>query len=486
MKRKNIFGICAFAAFILILQDWSLSGISVRTWLVYLVTAVGGLLWIEKRKKTKAGSRKKRTWEKLDYLLGICLIWNILQIVTDCIKMASCKESNILNIILVILFFLASMEKFSPIYLDTILICAFAVFTGLLWHFMIDASYTFGIQLLIKDEQALASFLLLINMIATGEYCRTDDKVKQRFYFIMSLTGYFLLFINRNVIGIVLMGVCFIIFLLAYEPHREFVKRVMQMAFVYFFLLSNMSLLVNYTTLIKVKCPYSVENGVYLDLIIALAGVFFFTYWDKLPEDEDRPLYELQNVMKWVLAGVCIILFLLMAMGKRLDGMEGLKGISVLQQFSTELRKYITKHNGTFYDVIGKHGIVGGIWLICTALVAIRKIQRQMLRKMVHPQLTTIFIMYLIQSAFFSQQLVTAPIYTVLMAAALYGSSRELVDDINIEKRLNKSSVKKKFLERDNATKSNIKKDSTKRDNTKKDNIKRLHEGKHHGKKKYK
>ncbi|MDE7285211.1 MAG: hypothetical protein K2N85_16755, partial [Lachnospiraceae bacterium] len=342
MKRKNIFGICAFAAFILVMQEWSLSGISVRTWIVYIITAIGGLLWIDRWKKKKKRNKDKRTWEELDFLLVICLIWNILQIVIDCVNMTGCNENNIFTIVLIMLFFLASVEKMYQIYIDISMVCAFIVYAGLLWHFMIDAAYAFNLQPLIKDEQALASFLLLINVIATGEYCSAKDKVKQKFYFIIALVGYFLLFINRNVISIVLMGICFMFFFLVYEPQREFIKRIMQMAFVYFFMLSNMSLLVNYTKLIKVECQYSLENSVYMELIIALAGVFFFSYWDKLPEDEDRLLYEFQNAIKWILVGMSIILFLLLIMGNRLDGIDGAKGISVLQQLSTELKKYTT------------------------------------------------------------------------------------------------------------------------------------------------
>ena len=444
MKRKNIFGICAFAAFILVMQEWSLSGISVRTWIVYIITAIGGLLWIDKWKKNKKRNKDKRTWEELDFLLVICLVWNILQIVIDCVNMSGCNENNIFTIVLIMLFFLASVEKMYQIYIDISLACAFIVYAGLLWHFMIDVSYVFNLQPFIMDEQALASFLLLINVIATGEYCSAKDKVKQKFYFIIALTGYFLLFINKNVIGIVLMGICFLFFLLVYEPQREFVKRIMQMAYVYFFMLSNMSLLVNYTTLIKVECQYSLENSVYLELIIASAGVFFFSYWDKLPEDEDRLLHEYQNAIKWILAGTSIILLLLLTMGNRLDGMDGAKGISVLQQLSTELRRYAAGHNGTFYDVLGRHGIAGGVWLVCMVTVAMKKMQLQIWRKRVNPLLTTVFIIYLMQSVFFSRQSVTSPIYTMLMAAALYGSDRDFLNSGNIVKRLKRSSAKEK------------------------------------------
>lgn len=428
MKRKNIFGVCAFAAFILVLTDAGISGISVRTWLAYLVTASGWLLWTEKRKKVKPQDRKKRKWGELDYLLGICLIWNVLQIITGCIKRTGCEESSLLGIVLIMLFFLASMEDFSLIYTDAGLICALAVYAGLLWHFMADSSYEFGIRLLIKDEQALASFLLLINMISTGRYCRTADKAKQKFYFITALAGYFLSFINRNAVGIALMGICFMLFLLMYEPHREFVKRAMQMAFVYFFLLSNMSLIVNYTALIKTECPYSLENSVYLELAMALAGVCFFTYLDKLGEDGGRPLYGFRNAVRWILAGSGITLLLLLAMGNRLDGMDPSKGRIVLQQLSAELRGYATAHNGTFYDVIGSHGAAGGVWLICTALAAVRKLQIQVGEKRADPMLTVISAMYMLQSVFFSVQPVTAPVYAVLTAAALYGDGGNAVD----------------------------------------------------------
>lgn len=429
MKRKNIFGICAFAAFILTLGEWGLGGISVRTWFIYLITAAAGMLYINGRKNTKPRNRKIRTFAALDCLMGICLVWNIFRLVMDCVKASGIEESSVLNIALVILFFLATMESFQSEYIDVMLICAFAVFVNLLWHFMIDLSYTFDLALIIKNEQALASFLLLISTIATGKYCNEKDKVKQKFYFAVAIVGYFLSFINRNVIGIVLMGICFALFLIVYEPHKEFVKRVMQMAFIYFFLLSNMSLLTNYTGLIKVECSYGLENSVYMEMIIAVVGVFFFAYWDKLDGDEGRPLYELQMAVKWILGGAGILLFLIFAMGNRPDGMKEMTGITALRQFSAELRAYATGHNGTFYDVVGRCGIAGGIWFVCTALAIVNKLKKQIRLKKVDPLFIIVVVIYLMQSVFFSQSSITAPIYAVLMAAALYGDCTDSLDN---------------------------------------------------------
>ncbi|MCM1047704.1 MAG: hypothetical protein NC433_04690 [Clostridiales bacterium] len=322
-------------------------------------------------------------------------------------------------------------RKITAYLLDISLIYAFIVYVGLLWHFMVDVAYSFMLFTLIENEQALASFLLLFNVIATGKYCDAKDDTKQKLYLIIALVGYFLLFINENVISIVLMGIGFMLFLLVYEPQKEYVKRIMQMAFVYFFMLSNMSLIINYTTLILVECRYSLENGVYLDLIIASAGVLFFSFWDRLSQDEDRLLHEFRNAVKWILAGTGIILFLLLTMGNRLESIDGGKGIAVLTQFSAELRGYATGHNGTFYDVMARFGMAGGAVLICIVVAAIKKMQKQICGKRVNSLFVVLFIMYLIQSLFFSIQFVTAPIYIVLLAIALCGNSRNYISNID-------------------------------------------------------
>lgn len=421
--RKS--GVWVLTILLLFLQDWQLAGISVRTWLIYLYTVLLGVIVLKEKKTGSAGGKeiRKRKWEPFDCLLGIFLVWNILQIVTDSLGTGRCEERNFFAVAVILLFFVISMEE-TPVSADGLLICSTLLFAGLFWRFFVDPSFTFNLRPLLQDEQALTAFLLLTGMIAAGKYCETEDKVKKHFYFMAALSGNFLLFVNGNIVGKALMGFFFPVLLLLHEPTKAFVKRVMEIAFTYFFLWANMPLVTRIFPKLLEEKPYSMEGGVFLELLMAVAGVFFFSYWEKLGEEE-KPLYAFQKAVGWILAAAGLLFFLLLSKGSRLDGIKGGYGGALLQQFSAELRNYCGAHNGTFFDVLEHYGIYGVIWLFGIVFTAGKRMQKQIRRKKVSPVLAALFAMYLPQSLFFSQSPVTVPVYAVLMAGAMYGDVRK-------------------------------------------------------------
>lgn len=437
-KNKSRITICALAVFVLALPDWRLGGISFRTWLVYLYTFCIGLLWIYYGKKpVRTGGNKPvagkkwslRKWNLSDSLLAIFLIGNVFQLVRDSLKGTVINETNLLMIVLVVLFFLLSGDKDTtrqtaqiPViyqYTDVFLSCGFIVYMGLLLHFLLNRKFAAPLALLLQNEQALLTFLLLMVTLAAEGYYREADKGKRIFYILLALTGYFLLFLQKNIVGILLGGIGFLVSALVHKPEREQIKRISQLAFSYFFLLANMSLLQQFIPALKENGGYNMEGGVYLELLLAATCVVFFSWWEKQPEEE-KYLPQYKKWMCRIALGIGFVLLSLLVSGSRLAGMEG-KGAAVLYDISAKVQAYCTANDSTFTAVMGKYGLPGIVWLAAVLFVMSKRVWERSKRGKLPPILITLCIMYLLQSVFFAGQAVTAPVYVVFLAEILYG-----------------------------------------------------------------
>lgn len=437
LPNKSKITLCALAVFTLMLFPWQFAGVSFRTWLVYLYTLGMGVFWIYDGKKRLQDSGNKsekkkwflRNWNLLDSLLAAFLIGNLLFAIKDSLLGEGLDENMLLAIVLVMLFLLLSGEKPAlqeaapePViyrYRDVFLGCGFVVYLELLWHFLLDKTFAAPVALLLEDEQALLHFLLLMVMLAAEGYYKEADKGKKYFYVLLALTGYFLLFVQKNIIGILLGGVGFLVSALVHKPEREQIKRISLLAFAYFFLLSNMLLLQHLIPALKENGGYDMEGSIYLELGLAVCCVVFWAWWEKQPEKERYLTQYKRWVLKIAMAVYTIFLSLLVS-GGRLAGMEG-KGAAILYAFFVKLQAYMTMHDNAFSAVLGKYGIFGVGWLLVVWFAAGKRVWERSKRGKLPPALTVLFVMGLLQSFFLAGQAVTAPVCVIFMAEMLYG-----------------------------------------------------------------
>ena len=418
MVRKDmihIFRICAVVLLSAVMPGWKLAGIEGRIWVVWLSAVLEGAAFL-----AEGGGKLRRRWTALDCLAGGFFLWNVLRLVAEAAEGGDSSDS-LLGIALALLFFLISWKEqrsarspvresflngglsesdapgrgFSQEVPGIFLLCVALVYLGLLRHFLVDSSYVFNLRPLL-EEGALAPFLLLVNTGAMEGYCR-EEGGKRLFCLGMALAGWLLLFLDGNVIGILLGCLAFPVSILLHRPEKEFVRRTMQMASAFFFLLSNMPLLVRYAPLVKTGGAWSLEDGVCL--------------------------HGFQKGLSWALAGTGLILFLLLIMGERLEGMGEGTGINLLGHFSAAAREYCAGHNGSFYDGVEKFGLIGGVWVICIILAAVQQMGRRGRRHRsgdIFGGDTLILAVCLAQAVFFSQQAAAAPLYAAAAARVLY------------------------------------------------------------------
>ena len=459
--NKSRITLCALAVFTLMLFPWRFAGISFRTWLVYLYTLCVGLFWIydgKKRLQDGGGKqeKKKRTlrkWNLLDSLLAAFLAGNIMLAVRDSLGGAGVDENTLLMIALVVLFFLLSGKKAAvqeeaaePViyrYRDVFLGCGFVVCLGLLWHFLLDKAFKAPIMLLLENEQALTSFLLFLVTLAAEGYYKETGKGKKYFYILSALAGFFLLFLQKSIMGILLGGIGFLVSALVHKPEREQIKRISLLAFAYFFLLSNMSLLQYLIPALKENGGYNMEGSIWLELGLAAFCIVALAWWEKQPEEERYLLQYKRWILKIAIA-VCIVFFSLLVSGSRLADMEG-KGAAILCALFVKQQTYMSAHDNVFAAVLGKYGIPGVFWMLAVWFVASKKVWERSKRGKLPPALTVLFIMWLLQSFFMAGQAVAAPVQVMFMAEILYG---ECMLPIQAKKQKTEKAEEEKGLKR--------------------------------------
>lgn len=249
------------------------------------------------------------------------IAWNLLSILG---KMFQDPDTGAIHyqfqavcVILGLLYFeLKEIEVINEWYGDLIL------YAGLIMTGRLLFEYVSGVQIgwmseLVSDSGKAASYLLLPCLVGTLKYCSCRDRMRSAFYLLTAVTGYFILFINYYIPSLWIMTFVFLAIPVVIRPTAELVKRDMQLFFTYGFLLSNMSLLTNYMELLQKKPVLSLEHSVYLELLLALGAVFFFRYWDRIPEHMDRDRLVLRKMRQGYLFALRLlgVVFAILVLG---------------------------------------------------------------------------------------------------------------------------------------------------------------------------
>ena len=185
-----------------------------------------------------------------------------------------------------------------------------------------------------------------------------------------------------------------------------------------------MSLLAGYTQVILTELSYSLEHSVYLDLLLAVGGVFFFHYWDKIPEGIDlerlvmRKMRRVYKGLFWVLgiffAGTLIGADRWAALGEEVSR-EAWKG------FAVPLIEAVKQGESGFYFCIREAGVGAGVFLVVFFVFLIGRLRRNYgLDKPVTGSLTLMSIVFMVQLLFWKPAGNALTVYFILLLFAAF------------------------------------------------------------------
>ena len=324
----------------------------------------------------------------------------------------------------VLYFCLSSGIRFREIYFDLIL------YGGLLFCTVYLFPHFTGIQmpgygsLIFEDDGAAASCFLLVSMVGVYQYCFCRDRLRSCFYLAVSAVGFLALFLNRNVLSFWLMTAYFFAMPILLRPTAQLIRKDMQMLFLFGFMLSNMSLLTEYTQVIITELSYSLEHSAYLDLLLAGGGVLFFHYWDKIPAEADLERLVMRK-MRRVYKGLLMMIGILLAgmfigadkwaaFGERMSE-EAWKG------FALPLVEAVKQGESGFYFLFREAGVGAGIFIVVFFIFLIERFRRNYgLAKPVTGILILISGVFLVQLLFWRPAVNTLTIYFMLLLFAAF------------------------------------------------------------------
>lgn len=375
--------------------------------------------------------KKKTVVRKRLYRIDLCMLAVLLlsvgQIILQTFQNRGNYELYLLLSVSVLAYFMLSAEGGSEHFFQTqlldlfLLACSF-VYVVLLLHFLAFPKLDAPIGLLIDDASTLRAFLILSTTVSILQYCSNRNTTKDRLYLPIAVIGFFLLFLQKDMIGILLISIVFLIIPLLFLPTAELIRRDLIMAFLFFFLLSNMSLITNYSKLLKIELQYDLKVSIYLDLFLSIAGVLILSYWERVPKEiplDNIVMKRLQKTFFFLLRLGGILLAAIWCMGS-LEGMADRFGIGMLASFTQALKEAVAAADGTFGQVLSEYGILGLVLMAVTFTVIISRLKKQYDRSMESAILTVLAVMFMAQSFFYQQQVVTTPIYVVLVTFALF------------------------------------------------------------------
>lgn len=339
-------------------------------------------------------------------------------------------DAEVWTVSLAVIYLLISTGvKFRIHNLDLLLYSGLLVFGGLLYKYMCDSNFSRPIQLMADDSKAVASFTLLISSVSVLLYCSCKEKMRSVFYIGTAFISFLVLFINHNILSIWMQLVFFLAIPVLLRPTAELVKRDMQLLFVFLFLLSNMSLLTNYTNIIQIGLTLNLENSVYFDLMLAIGGICFFQYWERIPAGVDLNKLVLRRMRRgylFLLKTIGIVFAGIVVGGDRWSRLPDGIGTNAVKGLAVPVIEEIKTGNGTLLLVMEKQGLTAGILLLLFIALMLAKLRKNYsFGRPVTGMLILISSLFMLQLLFWKPSVNTLPIYFILLMFAAFNQEEK-------------------------------------------------------------
>ncbi|GFI48011.1 hypothetical protein IMSAGC019_03337 [Lachnospiraceae bacterium] len=437
-KISKIFLLVLLGISLLVHVDVDIGGVELSVFLLLLLCVIGAVFQIVFIYQNESQLRSIKYFA--DYVALAIIGWELLVVLGKLLTISTEEKTdynfNILMIVLATLYFwFSSFKLFEKWYLDVILYANLIIICIFLLCYVCSMNFSWLAGGMIGNSGRAASYLLIPCIVSTYQYCMGRDKFRSGFYFASALVSFFALFINHNIVSFWLMGAVFIGIPVLFRPTAELVKRDMQLFFCYIFFLSNMSLIANYTSLFQVPLSFDLEHSVYLELLLAIGGAFFFTYWDKIPEGIDLNKLVLRKMRRQFhfLLKLIGVLFAGIILGGDRWRESGEKIASFIAGFAFPLVEEVRRGKSGFVFSMEESVISGLLIFVMAVLLLIRMQKNYSFGK---PQ-TGLFILvsyvFLLQLLFWTPDAGTLLVYfMIFVMAAFYKEEREKVTSVKI------------------------------------------------------
>ncbi len=412
----------------LVLADVTIIGLPVSVFLLFILAVTQSVVWIIRLRKQSASMLPGK--HKIDVAVAILFLWELLMLIKKLLwpmqdNSLDYQNQIIVMILAVLYFFYKEINTMQELIADIILLAGHVVNLMIVIVYLFETEQNFLFGDILNDSGRLASYLLILCVISTCRYCvSVDSKPKKMFYFMSAVGSFLILFINHNLISLWLMAFVFIAIPVLYRPTAELVKRDMQLCFAYFFLLSNMSLLTNYTELFHGTTIYNLEQAVYIDLFLAIGGVFFFHYWDRIPEGVDLSRLVVRKMRKgyqFVLKVMGILVAGMILGANKWNDLPENVMTPVINNFAVPLTEEIKRSESLFLYMIKNNPVSAVIMLVIIVLMITKLRRNYSFGKQQTTMCLLMSLVFGIQMLIYIPDINTLPVYLFMAVTAAFG-----------------------------------------------------------------
>ncbi len=278
-----------------------------------------------------------------------------------------------LNLLLFVLIYLTVKSRpcMEKCYFDSILAALTLMSLICLIAYLIWPGLGGCVGSFVQSRESVAACAMLNILLGGMRYSCCGEKAKQLLYGLSTAMACVVLAVNRDVLSLYMTTVMLLLVVIENVPKREIIKRNLQIFCGFVFLLCNMTLITDYTSLLQVECSgYLLETSVILELWLCLFLCYVMRIWDRLPQKEETEqtamLQELQRTSKKILAAFLFALLGIVLTGEQLKQLPaGVIGKS-LEAEGMVLYQAIweSAESNAFYKSAKAYGVPGVVMML--------------------------------------------------------------------------------------------------------------------------
>lgn len=441
-KIKAIFIPAILLLSMLVIVDIEVVGIRLDILLLFALTII--YICFETAAMRKEHPFPVRLQHQEDVAVLLLLGWSLLCIIGKLLqswdKSVPNYQFQVTCITLSFLYFLfKEVKELKEWYFDLVIYSGLLIMGYMLFCYLCNMQMA-GIPAdIMSDSGQAASYLLLPCVISVYRYCICRDRLRSVFYLLTAAVGFFTLLINRSIVSLWIMAAVFILIPIVMRPTAELVKKDMQLCFIFFFMMSNMSLLTNYTQLIQKETNWSLEHSVYIDLLIAVGGVLFFGYWDKIPKEIDKEKLVLRKMRRGYILTLKLmgLVFLSFVMGgDKWKALPDTMGTRIVSSFAVPLIDEIGNSRNIWISCMENSSISALAILILAGILIRRVLRNHNFAKPLTGGFLIVAAVVFMETFFLTPCVNVLPVYLLMIVMAAFyreDKQRVVVNKINIK-----------------------------------------------------